>query len=404
MSTFQTEYETSTNAIDSIVTTQLSSVFDWLNVPGNLVKVSSSSGFAWGYNAGNTVFICQLPCTGNWKPVDLSDQSITSILDLTTDDSNVYILCMNGAQINLLVTPATNQGTRTVVSVNFPATQIFSTHTYIWAQDSANNKQKCPKPCTMPNWQASSETKISITSSDNYTLYGKDSTGQAMQTDETLNSPWQPIGNLQGTLYGKGLDGTLYGKDSKENAFEFKDKSTPLYTNQLEPTNLVVDQTSNQLWMTTSTPGESGNVFTRLQTPDYTSVMNTVSPLDKTRDGIVQTVESEFKKQTDTMILNKQVQDVVQYFKNMFHIDGTTAKKALDQSSKLNENIRETQSQLEQIQNLEPFLFGVIVTLIVAVLMYMLISSLAGLYIHAIVIVSILVGIYLANHINLSYN
>jgi hypothetical protein len=144
------------------------------------------------------------------------------------------------------------------------------------------------------------------TSSDNYTLYGKDSTGQAMQTDETLNSPWQPIGNLQGTLYGKGLDGTLYGKDSQENAFEFKEKVSPLYTQQLIPTSIDVDQTSNQLWMTTATPGEAGNIFTRLQTPDYTSIMNTVTPLDKTRDTIVQNVESEFKKQTDTMILHKQ--------------------------------------------------------------------------------------------------
>ena len=200
------------------------------------------------------------------------------------------------------------------------------------------------------------------------------------------------------------MDGTLYGKDSNQNAFEFKDKSTPLYTQQLDPTNLVVDQTSNQLWMTTATPGEQGNIFTRLQTPDYVNVMNTLAPLDKTRNNIVQNVETEFQKQTDTMILNKQVQEVVQYFKNMFHIDGTTAKKALDQSSKLNESIRETQSQLDQVQSIEPFLFGIIVTLIVVVLLYLLLSALAGWYIHAIVIVSILFGIYLANHVNLSYN
>jgi mannose/fructose/N-acetylgalactosamine-specific phosphotransferase system component IID len=97
------------------------------------------------------------------------------------------------------------------------------------------------------------------------------------------------------------------------------------------------------------------------------------------------------------MILNKQVQDVVQYFKNMFHIDGSTAKKALEQSSKLNENIRETQSQLDQINGIEPFLFGMIVTLVVVVLLYMIVSSLAGWYIHVIVIVSILFGIYIAN-------
>jgi hypothetical protein len=404
MSTFQTEYETSTNAIDSIVTTQLSSVFDWLNVPGSLVKASASSGFVWGYNSGNMVYICQLPCTGNWKLVDFSEQNVSNVLDLTTDDTNVYILFSNATQTNLLVTPSSNQGTRTIVPLSFPAKSVFSTHTYIWAQDSTNNKQKCPKPCTMPNWQASPETKITITSSDNYSLYGTDASGQAMQTDETLNSQWQPVGNIQGTIYGKGSDGTLYGKDSKQNAFEFKDKSTPLYTQQLEPTNLDVDQSSNQLWMTTATPGEQGNIFTRLENPDYTAIMNSISPLDKTRNNIVQDVETEFKKQTDAMVLNKQVQDVVKYFKNIFHIDGTTAKKALDQSSKLNEDIRQTQSQLDQIQSIEPFLFGVIVTLLVVILMYMIMTSLAGAYIHIIVVVSILFGVYVANNINLSYN
>lgn len=404
MSTFQSEYETTTNAIDSIVTTQLSSVFDWINVPGSLVKASTSSGVLWGYNSGNTVYTCQLPCTGNWKIVDLSEQNVGNILDMTTDETNVYILFSTGSQTSLFVTHGSNQGTRTVIPLTFPAKTIFSTHTYIWAQDALNNKQKSPKPCTMPNWQSSSDTSVTITSSDNYTLYGKDSSGQAMQSDETLNSQWQPIGNLHGTLYGKGFDGTLYGKDSKQNAFEYKDTSAPLFTNQLTPTNIAIDPTTNQLWMTTAMPGEQGNVFTRLQKPDYTSVMNSISPLDKTRDNIVDKVGSDFKNQTDVMVLNKQVEDVVSYFKNTFHIDGTTAKKANDAAGELNQNIRQTQSQLDQIQGMQPFLLGVIVTLVVAIVMYMLLSSLVGMYIHAIVIVSILFGIYLANHVNISMN
>jgi hypothetical protein len=400
MSTFQSEYETATNTIDSIVTTQLSSVFDWRNISGNLVKVSASSGFAWGYNSGNTVYICELPCSGNWKEVDLSQQHISNILDIVTDDSNVYILFMNGTETYLLVTSGTNQGTRTVIPLNFPAKHIFSTHTYIWAQDSSNNKQKCSKPCTMSNWQESSETQITITSSDNYTLYGTDQSGQAMQTDETLNSPWKPIGKIQGIINGKGLDGTLYGIDSNEHAFKYKDTSIPLYTKNLDPTSIVVDQTTNQLWMTTATPGEQGNIFTRLQTPEYSSILNSIAPLDKTRSNIVENIETGFKKQTDTMILNKQVQDVVNYFKNIFHIDGTTAKKAMDQSSKLNENIRQTQTKLDEIQSMQPFLFGVIITLLVVILIYMLLSSILGMYIHIIVIVSVLFGIYISNYID----
>jgi len=134
MATFQSEYETSTNAIDDIVSTQLSSVINWKGVSGSLLKISSSAaGFVWGYNVGGTVYMCQLPCNGNWIEVDFNEYQVSNILDLTTDQSNLYLLYTTSAgSTNLLVTPATNQGTRTVINVPFSATSIFSTHTYIW--------------------------------------------------------------------------------------------------------------------------------------------------------------------------------------------------------------------------------------------------------------------------------
>lgn len=397
MATFQTEYETSTNAIDSIVTTQLSSVLNWLNVPGSLVKASSSAaGFVWGFNGGGTIYTCQLPCTGNWTEVDLSQYQVSNILDLTTDETNVYILYKNVAgALGLLVTPASNQGSRTTLVVPFAATTIFSTHTYIWAQDPSNNKQRCPKPCSMANWQAATDTSVTITSSDDTTLYGKDATGQAMQTNETLQAPWQPIGDINGTIYGKGSDGTLYGIDSKQVAFQYDGKMAPLYTNGLDPTNMSVDTQSSQLWMTTATPGETGNVFTRVEKPDYSTIMNSVSPLDRQRDKIVDAVESRFNRQTDIMVVNKQTQDVVSFLKKMFNIDGDTAKKANNQAGHLTENIREAQKDLDQIKNVEPIILGVIVLLVVLCFLYMFGSGLFGSYVHILAIVIIGAGVAL---------
>lgn len=396
MATFQSEYETSTNAIDSIVTTQLSSVLNWLNVPGTLVKASSSAaGFVWGFdNTRGGVWTCQLPCTGNWSNVDLSQYQVSSVLDLTTDETNVYILYTNDAGVtSLLVTPASNQGTRTTLLVPFSATTIFSTHTYIWAQDASNNKQRCPKPCTMSNWQTATDTSVTITSSDDTTLYGKDSTGQAMQTNETLQAPWQPIGDVNGTIYGKGSDGTLYGINSEQNAFQYDGKITPLYTNGLNPTNLSVDSQANQLWMTTDSPGDSGNLFTRSQKPDYSTIMNAVSPLDRTRDKIVDSVETRYQRQTDVMTVNKQVEDVVTFFKKMFNIDGDTGKKANSQVGHLNENIRQSQKELDQIKNIEPLLLGVIVLLLALTLLYLITSSILGSFVHIVAIGIIGIGI-----------
>jgi hypothetical protein len=400
MATFQSEYETSTNAINSIVTTQLSSVLNWLNVPGTLVKASSSAaGFVWGYNGSSMVYTCQLPCTGNWANIDLSQYQVSNILDLTTDETNVYILYTNaGGAVGLLVTPASNQGTRTTVSVPFSANSIFSTHTYIWAQDASNNKQRCPKPCTMPNWQAATDTTITITSSDNTTLYGKDATGQAMQTNETLQASWQPIGDVKGSIYGKAQDGTLYGIDSTQNAFQYDGKVSSVYTDGLTPTNMTVDSQSSQLWMTTATPGQVGNVFTRSQKPDYSTIMNTITPLDRTRDKIVDSVESRFNRQTDVMTVNKQTNDVVTFFKNMFKIDGDTAKKANNQAGHLNENIRESQKQLDQINNLKPILVGVILILGIVMLVYLTMSYVFMSYVHWIALIVIGGGLLVMNN------
>jgi hypothetical protein len=396
MATFQSEYETSTNSIDSIVSTQLSSVLNWTGIVGNLVKASSSAaGFVWGYNGGGTVYICQLPCSGNWLEVDFSQYQVSNVLDLTTDQTNLYLLYTNSAgATSLLVTPATNQETRTVITVPFSATNIFSTHTYIWAQDGSNNKQRCAKPCNMPNWQVSTDTAVNITSSDDGMLYGKDASGQAMQTDETLQTPWQPIGEVHGTIYGKGSDGTLYGKDSSQNAFQYNGTVSALYTGGLPLSNLTVDNQSSQMWMITSTPGNLGNIFTRLQNPDYTSIMNTVSPIDRTRDKIADTVETKFQRQTDIMIVNKQANDIITFFKKIFNIDKDTAKKANAQAGHISENIRESQKQLDQISTIEPIIFGVILLLIIVALIYIIGSSILGTYVHSIALVSLGIGIF----------
>jgi hypothetical protein len=291
------------------------------------------------------------------------------------------------------VTPATNQGTRTVIPVPFSATTIFSTHTYVWAQDGSNNKQRCAKPCSMPNWQVSTDTTVAITSSEDTMLYGKDASGQAMQSDETLQTPWQTIGDVRGTIYGRGSDGTLYGIDSSQNAFQYNGTLSTLYTGGLPPSNLSID--NETMWMTTSTPGSLGNIFTRLQKPDYTSIMNTVSPIDRTRDKIADTVETKFQRQTDVMIVNKQSNDIIAFFKKIFNLDRDTAKKANAQAGHLSENIRESQKQLDQISAVEPIILGVIGLLAIVTLLYTFGTPLLGSYIHMTALLTLGVGIAL---------
>lgn len=399
MTSFLSEYEDTTNTIDSIVTTQLSSVLDWVNVPGSLSKVvSSAAGYAWGIDS-TTVYICQLPCSGKWQPIDLSEFNLTSILDVEADETNVYILAVNTGQSTLLLTNvASNQGSFSSLKVPFDAKQIFSTHSFIWGQDGLNVKQRCPKPCVTSNWLSSSDTTIKITSSSDSALYGIDSQGNAMKSDEGLQTGWSPISELSGVhtsaVIGDVDQSGLYGIDTKSNVFKLQGNTVlPQPTQGYVPQHISIEPTTKQMWMTSETPGQLGNVFSKLENPDYTTIVDSIQPLDKSRDELVSDVTKQFNTQTQVMTINKQVSDIVTYFKNMFNLDKTTAKKGKEQAGHLEEQIRSTQTQLDLMNNTQPILQKVIVLLMIVAGMY-LVGSVLGWILHLLAIVVLVGGMF----------
>ncbi len=378
---FQNEYDSVTDNINSIISTQISSEVQWSNIPGNLVKASSSpAGYAWGYNSTSVVYICQLPCNGNWQPVNLTTYNISSIQDLTTDGSNVYILMTDkSGKNNLLVGPATNQGSWNMIPVPFAATGIFSTNTYVWAQDASNNKQKCPKPCTSSNWMANPDKTVKITSASSSALYGTDASGNAMRTDESLQTGWSPISGLSGlklkTLIGQGDQTALYGIDMSSSAYTCDgDCSTPQELNPLDtsgymPLNLTTD--GKKLWMTTTTAGEKGNIFSRVNNPDYSSIMNEVTPLDQNREKIVQNIDDSYNKQTQLMVANKQISTVVDFFSKMFKFDNNSAKEIKNQESRLHDQVQDVQNKLDQMNSIQPLIQKLLIVVTIVAVIYM---------------------------------
>jgi hypothetical protein len=399
---FQNEYDSVTDNINSIVSTQLSSALQWSNIPGSLVKASSSAaGYAWGYNASNVVYVCQLPCNGNWQPVTLDTYNIASIQDLTTDTSNVYILMTDkSGNNNLLIGPATNQGSWNVIPVPFAATSIFSTNTYIWAQDGSNNKQKCPKPCTSPNWMANPDKTVKITSASTSSLYGTDGSGNAMRSDENLQSGWSSISGLSGlklkTLIGQADQTALYGIDMSSSAYVCQGDCTtpqevdPLDTGGFMPLNLTTD--GQKLWMTTTTAGEKGNIFNRVNTPDYSSIMNEVTPLDQNREKIVDNIDNAYNQQTQLMVANKQISTVVDFFSKMFKFDSDSAKQTKNQESRLHDQVQDIQNKLGQVTTLQPLIQKLLIVVAVVAGIYMF-GSFLGWIIHIVAFVVLAIGV-----------
>lgn len=385
---FTSEYSNATNSINSIVSTQLSSALQWNNITGVLVKSSTSSaGYLWGFNSNSGLFYCQLPCTGNWTEVNMSQYNLSTIQDLTTDSSNVYILFTNGSgQKQLGMANANGQGTWMVIDVPFAMTNIFSTNTYIWAQDPSNNKQKCSKPCTTGNWVASPENTVKITSASESSLYGVDATGNAMKTDETLQTGWSPVSGFSNvklsTILGQADKTALYGIDNASKAYQCIDNCDvptdldPLDTAGYAPLNINPNGTTNDLWMTTASGSDKGNIFTRVITPDYTTITNNINPLDQKRDKIVSEVEDEYKRNTKSMVLNKQVTDVIAFFKKAFGIEDK--KKVDGLVSEYQDKIVNSTNEINRIEKLQPVVFIFIAALAAVAIVYMFVGPLLG--------------------------
>jgi hypothetical protein len=398
MADFQSEYVNATSGIDDVLSTQLSTVLTWSNIPGGLAKVvSSEAGYAWGIH-DNSAWMCQLPCNGNWNQIDVPDLNINIFFDIAVDNSNVYLLALVVRKMVLLVGSVNGVGQWKVIDVPFDAVSIFSTQTYIWAQDSYGMKKRCPKPCTMSNWIASDDKDIIITSSSNTALYGKDKQGNAMKSDETLQTRWSPIDGFKGIkvdkVIGGSSTGALYGLDDKDQLLKLDGTElTPLETQGYKPLTMTVDPANKRMWMLTEQNGKLGNVFTRLENPDYTTILNTVNPLDRKRDAIVQNVEQKYDSQTDIMTVNKQVGDVVSYFKKIFNIDRNSGKKAKEQVGHIQDQILETQTQLDKMQSLQP-LMQKIILLIAALAVIYIVGSVLGTIVHLVALAVLVGGIY----------
>lgn len=401
---FQNDYDTATSGISNIVSTQLSSSLQWSNIPGALVKASSSAaGYVWGYNATNNIFVCQLPCTGNWVMIDSTPWNVSSVLDIATDNTNVYVLLMTtGGQTVVYTAAANNASPWSMIPVPIPAKNIFSTATYLWAQDDSNNKQKCAKPCTTGNWVANPENKITITSASDSTLYGVDASGNAVKTDENLQSAWGPISGLSGislkSVFGQSDSTALYGIDKTSKAYRcdgdcIDPKQTdPLDTGGYMPLNLAPDAQAKNIWMISSANYDKGNIFNRVDKPDYTSIMNNITPLDQERDKIVDNVEDEYNKQTQLMVVNKQVNTVVDFFKKIFKMDTGDVQQDKNEESRLQDSVKDSQSKIDQINAVKPKVQALIYVLVAVTIVYIVGTNILGQYVHVVAFIVLASG------------
>lgn len=181
-------YTKLTSTINDLFTSQLSGSISWKEVPGQLVRVSSSpAGYTWGLNAANSMYICKEPCTGAWT----STTPPGKILDITTDSSRVYALSDGGTRV--VYTHAVNGsgGWSSPISAPSDSKTLVATSSDIFV-DTDRGIFKCRSPCALPSWTP--------TVSDSIKLDGKLGTFQ-MTGDTSGNLKGNPNKPILSAMY-----------------------------------------------------------------------------------------------------------------------------------------------------------------------------------------------------------
>jgi len=379
------DYDSLTDQVNNIVSTSISAT-DWNAVPGGMDKVSSSAkGYAWGIGSGH-IWLCQLPCTGNWKKIDSPVDS--SIRDIVTDDTQVYVLFQN------VLAMKSSDNVDQWITVDLPDSieKIISTASYIWGQ-AGNKKYKLPKPGMTGNWiVVEDKLDVKITSASSGHLYGvKD--GQAMVTDESLQSAWSVIPEFGGkytAIIGDADKDALYGIDA-DNSLKrcLNGTCRTIDTKGYTPQNITIEPTSKQMWMTTMTSGKSGNVFTQPVTSDYSDILKTVQPIDVKRDLVVKEAEVQHEQSTNSGIMSKQFKILQEMLKSLFNIKPSSSHEA-DQKV-LQGDIKNTETEISILRNNLPVIQNFLIVLGMTICVYFL-SDFLGSFTHMLALAVLVSG------------
>jgi hypothetical protein len=246
----------------------------------------------------------------------------------------------------------------------------------------------------MANWLDAKDNGTLITSSNDTSLFGKDGSGKSYQSDEHLQSGWSELTQLAKTQILNADESGIYGIDTTQHLlFCEGSKCNPVDTSGLTPASL--SKTSGDLWMTTVESGDKGNVFWKTEKPDYTSIMNTLTPLDAKRHDVVNQIHQEQTQQDMVSVIQSKMDTIVAFVTKMFTDLGKDKDTSEKSIHKLQTEIYKTQADFDTITAVQPILEKLFFTVVAVTLVY-LVGGFIGPAVHVIALGVLAIGFYLS--------
>jgi len=487
--TFQ-QYMSSSTGVIQYLKNQLATFGLWSNIPGSLVKISTSpKGYVWGYNSAGDIWTCKEPCTdGKWRKVGAGVKP----LDIATDDMYVYILTTspktitlpapppvvpmqgtpNPADIDnsiphppferpkapemqdwvaagrpgmpggrmapgwggawerwkeaetqrrnqqweagwatyneavaakktreLNAQPRTSTTTSTVldfgpvdgskggdrVDVPFDADKITVTNGFIWASNGQKNAY-CGKPCSTGNWNVRNDNHVLLGAGAKHVFATEPGKTGVFKSDETAQTGWTPVKGLEGistsVLAAEADNSVLYAAD---NSKVYRCTDTCSKKDDLEVVNsqgfvpiqskgsLSINPTTRNVWMASQIASSNGNIFSRLDAPDKTPILNMVDDYQKQQDRAVNSLGGDLTVSTAKLSSAMAKQEAADAVKEATSLRSERTKLD-DEINTLSRKIETSKGQITGYDKKKKPMIVLLICLAIVAIMYLTIG------------------------------
>lgn len=185
------------------------------------------------------------------------------------------------------------------VDVPFNADKITVTNGFLWASNGQKNAF-CGKPCSTGNWNVRNDNRSLIGGGATHVFATEPGKTGVFKSDETAQTGWSSIKGLEGittsTLAAEADNSVLYAADNSKvyrctDTCDKKDKLEVVNSQGFVPIqtkgSLSINPTTRNVWMASQVGSSGGNLFSRLDAPDKTPILNMVDDAQKQQDRAV---------------------------------------------------------------------------------------------------------------------
>lgn len=353
-------YDQLTSSLNDLFTEQLTESVQWRVVPGQLSRiVSSPSGYTWGVNASQDVFLRR----GNDQWLKVEKPTSGTILDLTADSQYVYVLVQETGDAQLRRMSISGDGSWTTSGPVPSGTQTIVATSSQLVADTTRGAFVCSSPCTQPAWvslesvqatltgptsahelsgtQASSLTgsatnyllgsifpakpKVTVTSASARYVYGVDGNGKA---HVYKSGEWVPIQGLASksvsSVSGETDDTAIYAIESSGRVWRCR--GTCSSDSDLEAVGsagnapdtktlkqFAVDPAHRELWQLSPVKGGSQGSGILMRPETLPDLLAKTGPLDAQRDLEVDQLQQEYANVRSNELAGRDIKDATTY-------------------------------------------------------------------------------------------